>query len=282
MMTTTTTFPHYIFGYGSLICPSSRAVTAPTLQHRVATPVRVRGLQRIWSFPVPTCAMTFMGIRKKARHNNNATCVGVLVPVNDEELIQFDAREWGYDRVPLPADWIEKFPTNTSNDEASEAAGASYFDHCLQAAASSSSSSKNNNTQPQVWVYLQQDPSPVNVHCPLAQTYLDVIMRGCLTISHDFLAEFLQTTRGWSAHDFYDDDDEDDDPFSEKEAKTSSSPDKKHPSTYWVNDRHDPLYVRADVEYSLAKGDELDQWLEQHRPVEIQHRRPLYGKNHTM
>ena len=264
------TFPHYVFGYGSLICPSSRAVTAPTLKTRVATPVRVRHLERVWSFPVPQCAMTFMGIRK-TRH---ATCVGVLVPVNDEELLQFDDREYGYDRVPLPAEWIEKLPssppantTGSGEDEASLAEGASYFDHVSQIP-----SSKNHN--PQVWVYLQQDPSPVNVHCPLAQTYLDVIMRGCLTVSHDFLAEFLQTTRGWSAHDFYHDNDE--------EAPVSII-EKKHPATtYWVNDRYDPLYVRADMEYSHQMGEELDRFLEQHRPLEIRHRRPLYGKNHTI
>jgi len=300
--TTAAAFPHYIFGYGSLICPTSRAVTAPTLKHRVATPVKVHHLQRVWSFPVPQCAMTFMGVRR----TTGATCVGVLVPVSEEELCQFDVRELGYDRIPLSGDWIEKFPSSktsssscnttdynssTDNSETSLDTGdGSYFDHVLL-----SSSSGTDKNEPRVWVYLQQDPSPISAQCPLAQTYLDVIMRGCLTISDDFLVEFLRTTRGWSPNDFYDDhnnhhDGQDRDPSKEK----NTNNDEEHHyhratttttttiTTYWVNDRHDPLYVRADVEYSLTRGDELDQYLERHRPTEIRHRRPLYGKHHTM
>jgi hypothetical protein len=70
-------YSHYIFGYGSLLCPISRAITIPTLKHRVATPVKVKHLQRMWSFPVVECGMTFMGIK----HLPNAECVGVLVPI---------------------------------------------------------------------------------------------------------------------------------------------------------------------------------------------------------
>ena len=83
------TFSHWIFGYGSLICPKSRAVTAPSLQGRRATPVVVHHLERIWSLPVPQVGQTFMGIRRQP----HAQAVGVLVPVSDEELDQFDIRE---------------------------------------------------------------------------------------------------------------------------------------------------------------------------------------------
>ena len=259
-MTTTTTaatmsYPHYIFGYGSLICPASRAVTAPTLQHRLATPVRVRDLERLWSFPVAQCGMTFMGIRLA----KNATCVGVLIPVNDEELMQFDARELGYDRIPLEHDRIEKLAVDhgaTKANHASQERDASCYFERLEKATHSSADEK-----PNVWVYLQQEPSPINPVCPLAQTYIDIIMRGCLTISHDFCREFLQTTRGWSAHDF------------------EASPEKGHSTqsttaTYWINDRHDPLYTRADQEYSLQNGDLLDRLLKQHRPEWV-HRQPM-------
>ena len=117
-----------------------------------------------------------------------------------------------------------------------------------------------NNQRPNIWVYLQQDPSPINPICPLAQSYIDIIMRGCLTISHDFCREFLETTRGWSAHDFHD-------PSSEQQGDDGSS----LITTYWINDRHNPLYVRADRKYSVENADELDRLLKKHRP-EMEHR----------
>ena len=53
---------HYIFGYGSLICTHSRALTAPQNADKVATPVTVRGVERVWSKRIPGM-MTAMGIR---------------------------------------------------------------------------------------------------------------------------------------------------------------------------------------------------------------------------
>lgn len=94
------TFRHYIFGYGSLICPASRARTAPTLFDRVATPARVKHLERSWSLPVQEYGMTFIGVRER----HGADCVGVLVPVNEEKLDLFDVREAGYNRVEVDAE----------------------------------------------------------------------------------------------------------------------------------------------------------------------------------
>lgn len=246
------TFPHYIFGYGSLICPASRAITAPTLQRRVATPVRVRGLERLWSLPVVPCGTTFLGIRPAAA----ATCVGVLIPVNDEELAQFDAREIGYTRTLLALECIEKIAQSVEKNP------SCYFDHLPQVSLSkeTTESPKQPAEQPpKVWVYAQNSPAPINPACPLAQTYVDIIMRGCLTISTDFCREFLQTTRGWTVHDF-------DDTAAEADSANNTT-------TYWVDDRHAPLYVRADPAFSLGKAEELDRLLQQHRP-EIVHRRP--------
>lgn len=258
------TYSHYIFGYGSLICPSSRAVTAPTLQNRMVTPVRVHHLERVWSFPVEMCKTTFMGIRIK----KNAECVGVLVPVNDDELAQFDIRELGYDRIPLDHAHIQKVPfleenqhyRNGDNDSSSSQEHLSYFDHYDSALQSSG--------PPQVWVYLQQAPSPINPLCPLSQTYMDIIMRGCLSISQEFCKEFLRTTRGWSAEDFYDKED------NHQNICDESSIQKKEKGVFWVDDRDDPLYVRADTEYSKRHGHELDRLLKAHRP-ELVHRKTL-------
>ena len=287
--TTTTTFPHWIFGYGSLICPSSRAVTAPSLQGRRATPVSVRHLERLWSFPVTECGMTFMGIRPNPQ--SRAACVGVLVPVSDEELVQFDARELGYDRIALPHHHVERIAfleDNGGDQEPSkqtEAAAAAnqlcYFDQL--AATTTHPNDKSSSVLPKVWVYIQQAPSPVRHDAPIAQTYLDVILRGCLTISDQFAHQFIATTRGWHVEDFHENDKDDendgDESHNPKASTTPTTPTETPPvQTFWVDDRNDPIYVRADPTYSQQFGHELDVLLAALRPGELAHRyrrRPL-------
>jgi len=192
--------------------------------------------------------MTFMGIRQQA----GATAVGVLVPVSDEELAQFDVRELGYDRVPLQHDSVEPFDVGTSKEDSNNNE-LCYFNHVQN---------KNNHDSIHVWVYRDQASCPVQREAPIAQSYLDVILRGCCTISDDFARAFLTTTRGWHARDL--DKDEDDDTIVADET-----------ITFWVNDRHQPIYTRADAEYSKQFGDKLDQLLQLHRPLELAHRRSL-------
>jgi hypothetical protein len=246
-------FPHYIFGYGSLICPSSRAITAPTLAGRAATPVRVKNLQRLWSLRIPNAGMIAMGIRRK----ENAECVGVLVPVNDEELAQFDIRELGYDRVPVEHHHVERI---SSLDQ------QTHYDHEHSFHRQSTLQSRGPIT---IWVYVQQDPMPVSPEYPIAQSYLDVILRGCMTISPEFAKDFLKTTRGWHPRDFHD---------AEIPASQDENKSDEEGVAFWVNDRHSPLYVRADVEYSKSAGDQLDRLLQDHRP-EMSSRRNFYGRS---
>lgn len=222
------TFSHYILGYGSLICPTSRAVTASTLAGRKSHPVRVHGLERIWSLPYG--GLTFMGVRLR----ESAHCVGVLVPVDDQELAQFDLRELGYDRVQIQARDVQEL--HYENDQ---------------------SPLPPLNKSATIWVYVQQDPQPISKDAPICQSYVDVVLRGCLTISEDFLRDFLLTTRGWHHYDFHDID------------KAGCSE-----SVHWIDDRHDPRYVRADAEYSRRNAHHLDRMLELHRP-EWKYRRTM-------
>lgn len=285
-------FSHFIFGYGSLICPNSRAITAPTLKSRSATPVKVKHLERLWSLPIPEAGMTAMGIRYKA----NAECVGVLVPVNEEELERFDIRETGYIRVPIDHAHVERI----SFLPPEEHYGGSYCYFEQLDKSSSSSPESESSSLPQVWVYLQENPQPISKECPIAQTYVDIILRGCLSISPDFARDFLLSTQGWHPDQFHDDsavvysgsccrgsgtcnaitslgEDEEKEQKEEEDATGAA----KTPTAFWVNDRHNPLYVRADVEYSKEKGHELDRMLELYRP-EIAHRRHFYGRSFTV
>lgn len=104
---------NFIFGYGSLICPQSRAITAPTLSNSTAEPVVVKHIERTWSASprafygrqahsglennTPTTSvrgMTPVGVRFR----RGAVCNGVLICVDEEELFRFDKRELGYSR----------------------------------------------------------------------------------------------------------------------------------------------------------------------------------------
>ena len=60
----------WIFGYGSLICPLSRAITAPALVNCDALPALISAMERTWSArirrPYPKHGLdgwTAMGIR---------------------------------------------------------------------------------------------------------------------------------------------------------------------------------------------------------------------------
>ena len=310
---TANTFPHWIFGYGSLICPSSRAVTAPSLQGRRSTPVLVRHLERLWSFPIPECGQTFMGIRRQPQ----AQAVGVLVPVSDDELAQFDMRELGYERVSVSHKDVERIPFLVEDDDRAGHSGGNenkqqhygssddfvcYFDQVKMAGSTISDRlqaqhSPNQNNDINVWVYVQQAPAPIQCDAPIAQSYLDVILRGCLTISKQFAHHFIETTRGWSVGDFDGgrnyvcvvgqqsgtNEKQKRDVVSQQDGETSltamsssatsaNGVETEHPRTFWVDDRKNPLYVRADPDFSNKFGHELDDLLKTLRPAEMHHR----------
>lgn len=52
----------FVFGYGSLMCPVSRSITAPSLANKTATPVVVKNVERTWAKRVAG-VMTAMGVR---------------------------------------------------------------------------------------------------------------------------------------------------------------------------------------------------------------------------
>ena len=114
---------------------------------------------------------------------------------------------------------------------------------------------------------------------PIAQSYVDIILRGCLTISKDFAKEFILTTQGWLL-------------LNGKLVPTTDgiaghgdqetlSGDHDQIQVHWVNDRHDPLYVRADMDYSRASGHIVDELLQNHLPVALKRRRQYYGRSVT-
>jgi len=277
---------HYIFGYGSLVCSKSRKITAPTLT-KPAQPVVVNHLRRTWTARVPHSddkgknvkdevghvihGQTAMGIEISEGHN----CTGVLIEVDPQELAMFDEREKGYDRVEIDLHQI----FGLDDDDQSTSDGKNRH-HVLEQALRRRKSMQSLNmedvtTKPcnyddtsnseqdvlddlKVWAYIPKDGGTGADHnYPIMQSYVDVILRGCLSISKDFALKFLESTHGWW-HD-----------------QTIHSPESETPEYVWVDDRHAPYYVRADEEWSSEMKHMLDDLLKQIHPEPFQKRRHL-------
>lgn len=321
---------HFVFAYGSLICRKSRAITAPTLSHNkknenYAIPVQVSGVERIWAKRTKR-GMTAMGVRFRP----GAKCTGVLLPVTESELDRFDEREEGYDRYQIPLDRVEEVPfllennhyeekdyehadivfdnNNNNNSNGNGNTGSSDTatrPHQDQPQSVSSSPSVTTEHKVFVWIYVQRYDCPADEEFPIAQSYVDIILRGCMGISEEFAESFITTTKGWSPEEVYGEGNSDDNvsdsdnedqteekqtadfacvdkqkenagPLkqgsSNKDDNTSTSPEE---GATWVDDREVPIYVRADPEYSERKADVIDQLLEEHIPEHLDNREPV-------
>lgn len=156
----------YIFGYGSLINSTSRSITGITGE---GVPVRINKVKRSWFATSKVNPMASVGIES----DNNSNCNGVLFPIDHQELSKFDARETGYYRESLPLSHINFLSEGISIKE-------------------------------DVWIYFAKKTNHPSSKQPIVQSYVDVIIEGCLEIGLDFTKEFLKTTMGWE-HTWVDD-----------------------------------------------------------------------------
>ena len=117
---------------------------------------------------------------------------------------------------------------------------------------------------------------PAERSFPIPQSYVDIIMRGCLSISLDFAHRFLATTHGWWHDGLLDNQsargqnlNDEDEPKAEADNNEGQITEKHY---MWVNDRHAPMYSRADSEYSLKNGNRIDELIKEHYPYALQQR----------
>lgn len=77
-----------------------------------------------------------------------------------------------------------------------------------------------NEDESVIWAYSTENPLFPTKNNPIAQSYVDVIIHGCLEQGEDFALQFVDTTDGWNGT--------------------------------WVNDRRSPRYRRAlgDLDYT--------------------------------
>ena len=236
---------------------------------------------------------TPMGVRFR----KGTKCNGVLICVDDDELARFDIREAGYirkkidltnihphiDSDVLVNESLSLWPTADHNVKREELAIKNVkcfdcrvvFEKAAEMRRQQSNSSTSNDEsdlgkeEVAVWVYEQKENLPAQRSFPITQSYLDIIIRGCMSISLDFARRFLETTHG-----FWHDNDE----SVEKDIKANGSDNSEDQISNidshhtWVDDRSDPMYVRADRQYSNENGEHIDKLLKEHHQYALKKR----------
>ena len=258
---------HYVFGYGSLICQDSRTRTAKSLGSSDTTgiPVRVLNWVRLWNVRDPSGRKTYLGVQSlesfigatpgdPRRGETTISCVGVLFPLppdgHEKALEDLDRRERGYTRERLNPRLIERVD-DLLNDGGKVATdeNTTYKNTFLD---KDTEEENRDEIEACVWIYVPMPKftSLASTEFPILQSYADICLKGCLSISDAFVKEFVAGTYGWY-------------PGDSRRCKFISTKDKELAwydpcSCSMINDRTTPIYSRADKEYSLGHAEALD------------------------
>ncbi len=151
---------NYLFGYGSLISEDSRRRTGLTGESFI---VRVSDYKRSWNVLIPEEKTVGLGVEKKLGYS----CNGVIFEIDKKELPKFDERETNnYERTNISIEQIE-FLENKSIKEG------------------------------EIWVYVTKNKGEPNEKFSIQQSYIDVVLTGCLEVNKEFALEFMRTTYDW-------------------------------------------------------------------------------------
>ncbi|KAJ3369468.1 hypothetical protein HDU91_007141 [Kappamyces sp. JEL0680] len=189
----------FLFGYGSLINPQSRERTLNRpLGKDDVIPVSVAGLQRSWSYRCSRRDYTAVSVSRTTEHTATN---GVLIPLLDpkQDLALLDEREIHYARGLVPLSAIRFLGSETIQIPA-DALVWVYENH--DSAFPNFNASSQHVQQNARIPDLKHSPCP---NYPIPQSYLDVILGGCLLYSTDFARDFIQSTWGWRQDAYLDD-----------------------------------------------------------------------------
>ena len=322
---------HYVFGYGSLICSESRAITVEALggssdgdsrsgSSGGAIPIRLLNWVRLWNVRGRN---TYLGVQQcvdanvdvdfnvestdgtaadaittsrsfgSSSQRPHASCVGVLIPLPSSKesknvLEALDSREFAYIRQKVDLKSIQRVDDLLIEDESINAKISTspsrsnvrkvdnqkkcmeaiqnkyYKDTFLEKWPQRIDAAKGHENEVCVWCYVPKKEAMgmARAENPILQSYVDVCVKGCLSISKSFAREFAEGTYGWYSGDFPTHWDSN----AENDEKTRAS----DSSSCWIDDRKDPKYVRANKEYSLEKCKALDAVFD---PVMLKRRR---------
>jgi hypothetical protein len=91
---------------------------------------------------------------------------GVFVSIPPDVLASFDAREEGYTRMPLERRGVVPLGPQAVPEG-------------------------------DLWIYVPVAPHLPTAECPILQSYVDVVLTGCLEFGESFAVEFVRTTVAW-------------------------------------------------------------------------------------
>lgn len=160
---------NYIIGYGSLINVESQNITGKSLS---SIPAILNGYSRSWTVTYDHLKFCALGVYENPAHKIN------VVIFEAEDLAVFDAREHGYTRIEISTSqltaWDKSFPVPTDG---------------------------------KIWIYLPyaEKFGQASDRHYIWQSYVDVILMGCISISSSFAEEFMNSTQGWDLRFFNDD-----------------------------------------------------------------------------
>ena len=221
----------YVFGYGSLINPESRARTASSGQ---AIPIEVRGYQRAWN--CICCKLTDYTFRTLQNDGTPKDVLGKLSHLKDKEFL--DRKRWREELTKaLNKNELSKFSDTLFGQaflgvyEKEGAVTKGVLVPVSSSAIPEFDRREDGYTRQRLqteitplygqempvgnlWIYVPDIERQPEIDCPIVQSYVDVILYGCfIEFGRAFAREFVCTTELWE----YD----------------------------WVDDRHDPVYPGA-------------------------------------
>lgn len=149
----------YIFGYGSLINKDTRKI-----ESSADIAVRVKGYSRDWNAKISKYNLTALGLER----DGEGICNGVLVETSNDLLEELDVREKSVGYIREKIDYSKVEPL---------------FDVKI--------------IEAEIYTYIPLVPICASQEYPIARTYVDAVLYGCLEHGEDFLREFVATTKSW-------------------------------------------------------------------------------------
>ena len=181
----------WLFGYGSIINRDSRNGTSNTFE---TYPARIYGFKRKWD-------QVYHGVGVIKTSENNDTVNGVLSRITSGSIGDFDLREcpYGYVRTEIPFQKCQILSEIIKDKPLlSPKPGDIIYTYLLPRVAVILNQGDIAKLVPKEIVNM--DFYKVN---KILQSYMDVILSGCLDYDIDFAVEFIKTTFNW--HSIYND-----------------------------------------------------------------------------
>uniref|UniRef100_A0A0G4GNQ5 Uncharacterized protein n=1 Tax=Chromera velia CCMP2878 TaxID=1169474 RepID=A0A0G4GNQ5_9ALVE len=196
---------NFLIGFGSIINTQSRKSSDPDAIQAAACRIKAEwGYVREWNFQSPTAQICALGLRKTRPGERGATINGVIFPASDD-LTEFDKREAGYARIEVPRHCVEVLSWHVLPNDARVFVYVPYAPSVVEKYGTDPTTGLakcSGATAPEGLDWDTEGPGmglkPPSVQFPILQTYVDVVLKGCLEWGEAFAVEFIETTFLWS------------------------------------------------------------------------------------